>query len=56
MGKEIKMIYNLKDNRYYLYQGEDYLTDTKSQELAFKYFEHYRACLIAKSIKERFDI
>jgi hypothetical protein len=52
MINELKMIYNVKDDKYYFYYGDDFLIDTKTQEVAFKYFELYKAFLIMESTKE----
>ena len=37
---EIKMIYNVEDDRFYIYLGEDYLYDTSYIATAFQYMEN----------------
>jgi hypothetical protein len=36
---EIKIHYNVQDNRYYIYFGEDYVADTENQEIAVHIFK-----------------
>jgi hypothetical protein len=45
---EVKMLYNAQDDRYYIYFGEDYITDTQDKELAMYYFSEQ--CIMLKDI------
>ena len=39
--KEIKLIYNGEDKRFYLYLGEDYIADTQVLNIAFATFGNF---------------
>lgn len=45
---EVKIFYNVQDDRYYIYFGEDYVIDTKNKDLAINIF--YEQCIILKNI------
>jgi hypothetical protein len=35
---EVKLIYNVQDDRYYIYLGEDYVNDTQYKDKAIQIF------------------
>jgi hypothetical protein len=45
---EVIMHYNVQDNRYYIYLGEDYVDDTQDEERALHIFKEQ--CIMLKDL------